>query len=78
MVAKNCPLNARELDVVKRVARGMTNKQIADDLYLSTTAIRDALQNAADKIAELGNDLVIANFRDRSAVVFYSTKKGWI
>ena len=43
-------LSDRELEVLKRVATGMTNEQIADDLSLSTPAVRNHVANILVKL----------------------------
>lgn len=43
-------LTERELDVLKQVARGKTNQQIADDLVLSLKTVRNHVSNILSKL----------------------------
>jgi HD-like signal output (HDOD) protein/DNA-binding CsgD family transcriptional regulator len=63
-----CPMSARELEVVRRLARGMVYKQIAGDLGLSTSTIRTHLHNIYGKLGA----------RDRAQAVLIATERGWI
>jgi len=45
-----CPLSGRELEVLKRLAKGMVYKQIAHDLSLSTSTVRTHLHNVYGKL----------------------------
>jgi DNA-binding NarL/FixJ family response regulator len=63
-----CPLSTRELEVVRRLARGMVYKQIAGELGLSTSTIRTHLHNIYGKLGA----------RDRAQAVLIATERGWI
>ena len=63
-----CPLSARELDVLKRLAQGMVYKQIAHELALSTSTVRTHLHNTYAKLGA----------QDRAQAVLISTDRGWI
>jgi putative nucleotidyltransferase with HDIG domain len=63
-----CPLSSRELEVVRRLARGMVYKQIAGELALSTSTIRTHLHNIYGKLGA----------RDRAQAVLIATERGWI
>jgi putative nucleotidyltransferase with HDIG domain len=63
-----CPMSARELEVVRRLARGMVYKQIAVELGLSTSTIRTHLHNIYGKLGA----------RDRAQAVLIATERGWI
>jgi putative nucleotidyltransferase with HDIG domain len=63
-----CPMSARELEVVRRLARGMVYKQIASELGLSTSTIRTHLHNIYGKLGA----------RDRAQAVLIATERGWI
>ena len=57
-------VSARELEVVRLVARGMSNREIAEALYLSEGTVRNYLSAALDKLS----------VRDRTQLaVFYLT-----
>ena len=58
-------VSARELEVVRLVARGMSNREIAEALYLSEGTVRNYLSAALDKLS----------VRDRTQLaVFYLTQ----
>ncbi len=63
-----CPLSARELDVLKRLAQGMVYKQIAHELSLSTSTVRTHLHNIYGKLGAV----------DRAQAVLYATERGWL
>ena len=50
-----CPMSERELEVVRRLARGMVYKQIASELGLSTSTIRTHLHNIYGKLGARGS-----------------------
>jgi len=45
------PLTQRELDVVRRVARGRTNEEVAADLYVTLSTVKTHLGNVQRKLA---------------------------
>ncbi|HEY8763154.1 MAG TPA: HDOD domain-containing protein [Solirubrobacteraceae bacterium] len=63
-----CPMSARELDVLRRLARGMVYKQIASELGLSTSTVRTHLHNVYGKLGAM----------DRAQAVLIATERGWI
>ena len=63
-----CPLSAREIDVLRRLARGMVYKQIAGELGLSTSTVRTHLHNVYGKLGAM----------DRAQAVLMATERGWI
>jgi putative nucleotidyltransferase with HDIG domain len=63
-----CPMSPRELEVVRRLARGMVYKQIASEMGLSTSTIRTHLHNIYGKLGA----------RDRAQAVLIATERGWI
>jgi putative nucleotidyltransferase with HDIG domain len=63
-----CPLSARELDVLRRLAEGKVYKQIAQDLDLSASTVRSHLHNVYGKLGAL----------DRAQAVLIATDRGWI
>ena len=63
-----CPMSSRELEVVRRLAKGMVYKQIAVELGLSTSTIRTHLHNIYGKLGA----------RDRAQAVLIATERGWI
>src|ERR1700749_3972425 len=63
-----CPMSSREVDVLRRLARGMVYKQIANELGLSSTTIRTHLHNVYGKLGAM----------DRAQAVLIATERGWI
>ncbi len=63
-----CPMSAREVDVLRRLARGMVYKQIANELGLSTSTVRTHLHNVYGKLGAM----------DRAQAVLIATERGWI
>ena len=63
-----CPLSAREMDVLKRLAEGKVYKQIAHELALSTSTVRTHLHNVYGKLGAV----------DRAQAVLVATERGWI
>lgn len=45
-----CPLTPRELDVVRALCEGATNRQIADQLHLSLSTVKGHLERITDKL----------------------------
>ena len=48
---KSVPMTRRELDVVALIAKGLTNKEIADKLHLSTYTVKSHVHNILVKMA---------------------------
>jgi putative nucleotidyltransferase with HDIG domain len=63
-----CPMSAREIDVLRRLAKGMVYKQIAAELGLSTSTVRTHLHNVYGKLGAM----------DRAQAVLMATERGWI
>jgi putative nucleotidyltransferase with HDIG domain len=63
-----CPMSTREIDVLRRLARGMVYKQIANELGLSTSTVRTHLHNLYGKLGAM----------DRAQAVLIATERGWI
>ena len=49
-VLNECLLTARELDVLKRVAEGSSNKEIARQLFISPETVKKHLKNCYTKL----------------------------
>ena len=43
-------LTSRELEVLKNVARGMSNREIADELYISENTVKNHVRNILEKL----------------------------
>lgn len=63
-----CPLSARELSVLQRLADGKVYKQIAHELTLSTSTVRTHLHNIYGKLGAV----------DRAQAVLIATERGWL
>lgn len=63
-----CPMSTREVDVLRRLAKGMVYKQIATELGLSTSTVRTHLHNVYGKLGAM----------DRAQAVLIATERGWI
>src|SRR3954467_2037607 len=63
-----CPLSAREVEVLKRLAEGKVYKQIALELSLSTSTVRTHLHNIYGKLGAV----------DRAQAVLCATERGWL
>jgi len=63
-----CPMSTREIEVLRRLARGMVYKQIAGELGLSTSTVRTHLHNVYGKLGAM----------DRAQAVLIATERGWI
>lgn len=61
-------LSARELEVLKLMAQGMANKQIAYALRISEKTVRNHISNLYDKLG----------VRDRSQALLYAVRKGLV
>jgi len=61
-------LTGRELEVLKLAAKGMTNRQIADELILSIHTVQAHLSNTFGKLG-VGS---------RTEAVLYGLRKGWL
>lgn len=61
-------LTAREVEILKMVAAGMANKQIAFKLKISDKTVRNHVSNMYEKL----------NIYDRSQAVLYAVRKGLV
>ncbi len=59
-------LTGRELDVLKLVASGKTNKEIAVDIFVSESTVKYHLRNILDKL----------HLENRAQVIAYAARKG--
>ena len=61
-------LSDREIDVIKLAAKGMSNKDIANELHLSRRTVEGNLRNIFNKLG-VGS---------RTEAVLYGLRKGWL
>jgi putative nucleotidyltransferase with HDIG domain len=62
------PMSSREVDVLRKLAKGMVYKQIAGEMGLSTSTVRTHLHNVYKKLGAM----------DRAQAVLIATERGWI
>lgn len=58
------PITDREFDLLKLIYEGKTNKQIADDMFISTNTVKKHINNAYLKIDTTSRATTIAKLRD--------------
>lgn len=61
-------LTEREMDVLKLVTKGLSNKDIADELYLSVRTVQGHLANIFNKL----------RVSSRTEAVVHALKEGWV
>ncbi len=62
----NDALSARERDVLQLVAKGLSNKEVADTLYVSINTVKTHLKNILDKL----------HLKNRSQAAAYAIRSG--
>ena len=62
------PLTKKEMDVLRLAAKGITNKEIAEELNLKVQTVRSRLKKVFRQL----------NVSSRTEAVMYAMKKGWI
>jgi DNA-binding NarL/FixJ family response regulator len=62
------PLSEREIEVLVRIAGGGSNKDIADDLHISTQTVKNHISSILRKLS----------LNDRTQAVLYALRRGWI
>lgn len=62
------PLSAREIEVLDCVAQGLSNKEIADELYVTEQTVKNHMTSVLRKL----------DVNDRVQAVLYAVKNGWI
>jgi len=61
------PLSEREMEVLKLAAKGMSNKDIADHLFLSPRTVQAHLGHIFNKLA----------VASRTEAILYGLRQGW-
>jgi NarL family two-component system response regulator LiaR len=61
-------LSKREIEILKLVTRGLSNKDIADELYLSIRTVQGHIGNIFNKL----------KVSSRTEAVVHALKKGWV
>jgi DNA-binding CsgD family transcriptional regulator len=67
-VPEDCPLSDRELQVLRLITTGHTNKEIGALLYLAEDTVKTHLRRAFRKISA----------RDRASAVAIGYQRGWL
>ncbi len=70
-----CPLSARELQILERLAEGKVYKQIALELDLAASTVRSHLHNIYGK---LGAAAAPSGAMDRAQAVLLASERGWL
>lgn len=64
----DCPPSTRELQMLERIAQGLSNKEIAFDLGISDQTVKNHITSLMKKLGVL----------DRTAAVMYALRRRWI
>lgn len=62
------PLSDREIEVLEKIAAGSSNKEIADNLSISTQTVKNHISSILRKLS----------LNDRTQAVIYALRRGWI
>jgi len=62
------PLTDREMEILRFIARGMSNKEIAKSLHISQQTVKNHMTSILRKLA----------VNDRTQAAVYALKRGWI
>ena len=61
-------ITGRELEVIRLVAQGYSNQEIAQELFISQKTVKTHISNILGKL----------NLEDRTQLAIYAFKKGWV
>lgn len=62
------PLSTREMDILRQIARGLSNKEIAQNLGISRQTVKNHMTSILRKLA----------VNDRTQAALYALRHGWI
>jgi len=62
------PLSEREMEIIKMVAHGMANQEIADKLFLSPWTVRSHISRIMRKL----------HLENRTQIALYALREGWV
>ncbi len=62
------PLTGREIEILDCIAQGLTNKEIAERLYISSQTVKNHVTSILRKL----------QVNDRTSAVIYALRRGWI
>ena len=62
------PLSPRELEILRCVTRGLSNKEIASELGISHQTVKNHMTSILDKL----------NVEDRTQAAVYALQRGWV
>jgi DNA-binding NarL/FixJ family response regulator len=62
------PLSPREMEILRCVTRGLSNKQIASELGISHQTVKNHMTSILDKL----------NVEDRTQAAVYALQRGWV
>lgn len=68
LAVASLPLSAREIEVLDCVAQGLSNKQIADELYVTEQTVKNHMTSVLRKL----------DVNDRVQAVLFAVKNGWM